>query len=1410
MRHDYTAVMLNCNTQVPVHSDLSNTGASCLLSLAEHSKGELWVETEGVLDTEVYHGGVVLHGQAHDTFHRWTTFDGHRRHCVLEAVPLGESSGAERYSLTLFNPGRLTQVPSDVWRELKELGFPVRHLQCDCGEANVPDVSSSHSSRRSRGHRGHKRGSLGVTLARSGLGVPTVAQGLRHGAEADEQRREASSPNGRKSEARNWTTMTACMYSLETLWQEVQRRQMPSRFLAFFRKGLVAAACDEEMPSPGGDGECPLPCALPYDTHVRGAAPRSGRRRGRWHRVRHRRQWINVSIAYLDWLYLGKPWDSHIALSSVLCGRLTDDQWALVAHMEHTYRAACRLGEAPAEPSGGLAALSSDLLCSLEAEYGRKASKATSGQVLPQELTEHNMSLPEVAGIVPLRHPIIPSVFEEILTEPDVFLRSESDMPEVLPTWYMNVASWPGIARQLLKHGLCRPVHPSEAHEWRGQHLRAGLFGVVKPQSSLRRVIVDRRRRNSIERCLRNVVAERALAESWPVAELEHAWRLLTLPHGSQLSEIMCTPLGRVLGWSEDARDYFYLLRYDDIRHSETIIGYDVPTSEFEKAELEQMGVPEDWHEFALALVSPAMGDQKSMEIAQLCHQHVMLRNGGMTLRSWISYRWDFPIHPIISGCYCDDFGQLGVVAPDIEDDEFGGEAVLSTARDRIDCVHKGYATSGLIHKEAKAQKEVETLTLWGATVDGKEKVVRGTIEKLKALVQVTGDLLTHPTVSSDELSSLLGHWTHHCLFRRSTLCLLDEAYAWIRRDDSGVKRRWLGPRVRDELLGLMVLWPLISSNMQAVPSPYVYASDATVTRGAVLESEPLSVEDAVFMWSRRQQKWEGMVRAGPESRDLYDFPAAPRAEQDSLMEHKLLSLRMHVGASYRFRRQSHINVQELLAFRTALKMAVKRRQCWSRRVSFFIDSQVVVNVIARGRSSSHQLNFVLQTCLALGLFCDLVPVPVWVGTEENPADDPTRGRPLRERVPLEEIAERGIQKALERYRWTLLVTRAQWDARRRMWDGSLGFPGEGPERRAVPRENRGKDLRVRVSPLTLRRYKERVEVFQDWLTEQGFGAVSELVKDEEKINAALVPYLQGLYNQQRPLSHGSYLLAGLQLLYPMVVGKLQASWRVQKQWQVLTPAETRTPLPVEVLLALAVCGWVRGLRRTATALILGFHLMLRPAEIASAKRRHLTLPSDTGGALDSGVFAVMKSKTATRTTLLQSVVLEDEKVLSLAESVFGPDPPDCLWVRGGIVTLQKNFVQLKEALALGRTPFTLGSLRAGGAVEYFRRTSNGSGLQVRGRWVSQRSMFHYTQLSLAAVSMSCIDPDARDRVYTLARMASTLLNPLLWPSTDKLHEAGLEMNTDEGWSAFEKGYDAFPDEILRVPPLHFLEKSAA
>eukprot|EP00971_Amphidinium_carterae_P075901 1499652-Amphidinium_carterae.2 len=568
--------------------------------------------------------------------------------------------------------------------------------------------------------------------------------------------------------------------SLETLWMGLQRQRPPSRFLEFLRQGSSVDGA-EALPSPSR--ESVLPCGLPYDT-LRGSPPSSGRRRSRWHRVRHRRQWINASVAYLDWLFLGKPSGRRHAWASSLAAPLTSGQWLLVGELERIYMAVCRLGEPPDLPSGGLKHVAEELCHSKHLGYGDGASLKS--PVVPVELTEVNLSLPEVAGVVPLRFPVIPKVFEDILETPQVFLREEKDMPLRLPPWYMNVACWPRIAYQLLDRGLCRPVHPSEAMSWQGHHLRAGLFGVEKPQTHLRRVIVDRRRRNAIERCLRQIIMEKAKNEHWSPEELEHAWRLMTLPHGSQLTEILCSP-GTVLRcWSEDARDYFYLLRYADIRHAETIIGYDIPTEEFTADELVRFHIPSSWASFSLALISPAMGDQKSMEVAQLCHQHVMLGCGGIDPEGWISYRWTFPSSSIVSGCYCDDFGLVAAGADDIHDEAFRVDTVMEEARRRIAGVHSGYDTAGLIRKAAKARVEEPMMTLWGSTVDGSELTVRGALDKIKPLVVVTIELVGARTASSDEVSSLLGHWTHHCLYRRNTLCLLDETYAWVRRDSKG------------------------------------------------------------------------------------------------------------------------------------------------------------------------------------------------------------------------------------------------------------------------------------------------------------------------------------------------------------------------------------------------------------------------------------------------------------------------------------------------------------------------------------------------------------------------------------------------------------------------------------------------
>eukprot|EP00971_Amphidinium_carterae_P009812 193500-Amphidinium_carterae.3 len=472
--HPYAAIMLNHNTSVGVHADRFNTGKSSLLSWGDHRGGQLWIEC-----SEGQHREQLL-GRSVSTPGCWQSFDAHARHCVLPALPSHERDEPERFSVSLFCPGRLAEVTPEIWHQLRSAGFPVDELILEAPDPCMASTSSSRSSHLQRGRRGQRR-SLSRSLMSgvlAGSALPQSAEGSMSrsgmsGVLAGSVSSAAGSPQVFSAPLApellrgSHQPGTACMCSIETLWQQLQRKRMPSRFLEFLRKGRSFAFGGEEMPS----------------------QDREAGTRARWHKGRQRRQWVNASIAYIDWLYLGKPAGDGLKWAAALRSPLSKQQQFLVGELERTYLAVCRPGEVtPVDPpGGGLSLLAKVLHLSSGLGYGAQAVKKQS--VLPVQLNESNMSLPEIAGVVPLKAPVMPSAFERILETPEIFLRRVEDMPERLPPWFMCVHHWPRIAQQLLDRGLCRPVLPDELTTWKGQHLRAGLFGVAKPQTEQRRVI---------------------------------------------------------------------------------------------------------------------------------------------------------------------------------------------------------------------------------------------------------------------------------------------------------------------------------------------------------------------------------------------------------------------------------------------------------------------------------------------------------------------------------------------------------------------------------------------------------------------------------------------------------------------------------------------------------------------------------------------------------------------------------------------------------------------------------------------------------------------------------------------------------------------------------------------------------
>eukprot|EP00971_Amphidinium_carterae_P333501 6468281-Amphidinium_carterae.2 len=260
--------------------------------------------------------------------------------------------------------------------------------------------------------------------------------------------------------------------------------------------------------------------------------------------------------------------------------------------------------------------------------------------------------------------------------------------------------------------------------------------------------------------------------------------------------------------------------------------------------------------------------------------------------------------------------------------------------------------------------------------------------------------------------------------------------------------------------------------------------------------------------------------------------------------------------------------------------------------------------------------------------------------------------------------------------------------------------------------------------------------------------------------DSALTAFVQSLHNRGAPISHGTWALAGVQYWFPAVTGHLSKAWLAQRQWQRLAPVQMRPPMPTRVALALAVTAWVLDWRRSCLGLLLAFQALLRPSELAMLRRHHLILPRDLAGCDHALVVCITQSKTMQRTSRLQSVLVTDPVVVEMADCLLASDVPSAPLIRGGLKELHKKFEFLREQLCIQGGPFTLGTLRGGGAVFHIQACQSLALLQWKGRWTTERSVQHYLQVGLAAAALADVSTFARDRIVALSNLAPYILRP--------------------------------------------------
>lgn len=201
----------------------------------------------------------------------------------------------------------------------------------------------------------------------------------------------------------------------------------------------------------------------------------------------------------------------------------------------------------------------------------------------------------------------------------------------------------------------------------------------------------------------------------------------------------------------------------------------------------------------------------------------------------------------------------------------------------------------------------------------------------------------------------------------------------------------------------------------------------------------------------------------------------------------------------------------------------------------------------------------------------------------------------------------------------------------------------------------------------------------------------------------------------------------------------LRGTWRSIQGWRSLRPVRSRVPITAFCLEGIVLwcfkAGWeVQGwIRRQwwscGLALWLGFTGLLRPLEVLNLRVGDLSFSSNVAGAAtDPGLVLVIRNPKTRRIWHRQFVLCNDtrlEKWLSwwVVDASRGRQLfplTRYMW--------NKYFSIALHALGLDSCHFTLGSLRAGGATNHFRRFGNLGTLQFLGRWASSHTMQFYLQ----------------------------------------------------------------------------------
>ncbi|CAE6965207.1 unnamed protein product [Symbiodinium sp. CCMP2592] len=709
----------------------------------------------------------------------------------------------------------------------------------------------------------------------------------------------------------------------------------------------------------------------------------------------------NLLVASLSWLHLGRPRE---APAHIRGGRVLDqEQLEHVNRLEEMMRDVICHAPVTAEDMGRVASKienlediartlrkKSEKLATLCRGYGQSGSAVRSADPVEMdfvgeargEISGTTTAKPVVASRLEFGRPpkFDPAQFMDA-TSLDRYLHPldhavpEDDCPEPPPKARILATPSERIAlfKKLDQSGRLKFIPVSAARK----RCLNGLFSVPKSLTA-DRMILDARGPNLLEPGLNRWTQSLGCAEA--VLQLRLAENEILVLSGADLKDYY----------------YHYVISHQRLVRNALAGTVDEPMARtFSCFENHLSGKGP----FRAALNSMAMGDLNSVEFGQLAHLSLSLQAEVFFPEEMLTLKSRAPRASIAGGVVIDDL----FIAEKMDRSracELGSGTSVGAAR--LKRAADAYVRGGLQQNLKKSFSEQLRAEVWGAEIDGEAGTCRPLTSRLIPVLSITVDIIRTKAASRHILASVAGFFVAIFQFRRRCMSLLEEIFKaprWL--DEHKAFRIW--PALEAELWMLVLVAPAVRFNLRSRYCEEVSATDASDSWEAeVSQIFPEAFVAELSRHSLRKSTWTKLLRpAQAISRRAgvldpsEELPGGVPFDNHPVWQALFRSVKFKEVWRRRIWRPRHINVHEL---RTLL--ASERRRGLASPASSIVsasDSQVSLGAALKGRSASPRLNGILRQSLPEHLSADISGIYAYVGTSDNPADDPTRHAPVRD-----------------------------------------------------------------------------------------------------------------------------------------------------------------------------------------------------------------------------------------------------------------------------------------------------------------------------------------------------------------------------------------------------------------------------